>query len=71
MSNKPPPGIKDPYGPGLTWDEASPELRRIVAKNQEWAEAKGYAPKNSPEHGALRMMRGEQGIDEKDQRGKR
>lgn len=44
---------------GLTLDEASPDLIRIVAENQQWAESMGYSPRNNPAHGALRHMKGE------------
>lgn len=43
---------------GLTWDEASPDLRNIVAENQLWAEKVGYASVGNPSHGALRMKYG-------------
>lgn len=39
---------------GLTMGEASPDLIRIVAQNQQWAEGMGYAPRGASYHGALR-----------------
>lgn len=65
-SYTPPPGIKDPYGPGLTLGEASPDLIRIVAKNQQWAENNGYARKGDPSHGALRAVKGQLGDEDGD-----
>jgi hypothetical protein len=44
---------------GLTVQEAGPELTRIVAANQQWAENMGYSPRNNPAHGALRYTKGE------------
>lgn len=55
---------------GLTWDEASPDLRSIVADNQAWAEKNGYAAKGSSEHGALRIMEGKDPLAKKDKKGR-